>query len=138
MGIAYRYVEGANLIVTVWDGRVTSAEWTDLACRQADDSTFLRARRRLTDARTANVSNLADNALAISARFQGNIGGVRLAVVTNFSREIAHKAENSPDARDITSIAFNNIETATAWLDVDTDIVSAAIRLLHGVLRDQR
>jgi hypothetical protein len=137
MGIAYRYVEGANLIVTVWDGRVTSGEWADLARRQANDPTFLLARRRLTDARTAEASSIAGDALAISGMFQPadtNVGGVRLAVVTNYSREIAQQAEHSRDARGVTTIVFNNIATATAWLDVDTDITSATIRDLHEQL----
>jgi len=139
MGIAYRYVEGASLIVTVWDGRVTSGEWADLARRQADDPAFLLARRRLTDARTADASSIADDALAVSAMFEPadtNVGGVRLAVVTNYSREIAQQAEAGRDARGVTTIVFNDIDTATAWLDVDTDIASAAIRDLRKELPD--
>jgi hypothetical protein len=141
MGVAYQYVEDADLIVTIWDGRVTSAEWTDLTRRQATDANFARARRRLADARTADVSSITDDALEISAIYQPadtNVGDVRLAIVTNYSRELAKRTEHSRDARDVTAIVFNSIHTATAWLDVDIDIVSAAIRDLRDDLPDNR
>lgn len=140
MGIASRHIPVADVIVTVWDGRVTSAELTDLARRQVIDSEWSHCRKRITDARTADTSAFtADDAYMISAIYEPgnvNMGSVKLAILTSQSPEIAQWAEHSFDTRGITAIVFNDAETASVWLSVDADTVLATIRDLRHELRN--
>jgi hypothetical protein len=142
MGIAYRYVETASLIVTIWDGEITSAQWTDLALRQVNDPDWSQARRRLTDTRTADTSSITDaDAHAISAIYQqANANGraVRLAIVAHHGRGIAQQVEHSLNTPGVTAIVFNDIDIATRWLSVDTDDAFATIHDLRRELRDPR
>jgi hypothetical protein len=140
MGSAYRYIPVADVIVTVWDGRVTSAELTELALRQVVDSDWSHCRKRITDARTADTSGFtADDAHTICAIYEpgnANMASVKLAILSSRSPEIAQWAERSLDGRGISAIVFNDAETASAWLSVDADTVLTTIRHLRHELRD--
>ena len=72
MAITHRYIDAANLIIIVWDGTVTTGEWTAAVQRQIVDPNWPRARSRLIDARTADISSLtADDAGEILDRVAG-------------------------------------------------------------------
>ena len=50
MGIASDYVESDDLLVIVWDGQVSGAEWKQNVGRQVDDDpAWPRGRRRRLD-----------------------------------------------------------------------------------------
>jgi hypothetical protein len=139
MGIAHRYVETADLIVTIWHGQVTSAQWADHARRQVSDPNWSQARKRLTDTTTADTSILTDvDARAIAAIYQpasASVRGVRHAIVAHHNREIAQQPELNLDAPGVTAIVFNAVAIATTWLSVDTDEVLATIDDLRRELR---
>ena len=142
MAIAHRYIDTENLIVIVWDGTVTAAEWADAVRRQIVDPNWSQARRRLIDARTADTSGLRPaDAGAISVilqRADANVAAVRLAIVASHGREIARYAENRLDTPGLTTIVFNDIATANAWLGVDAHSVLEALSDLRRELRDPR
>jgi hypothetical protein len=139
MGIAHRYIAAANLIAIVWDGTVTAGEWTAAARRQIADANWAQARSRLIDARTADTASLtapdAGEISAILERAHPNVAGVRLAIVANQGREIARYAEHRSDTPGVTTIVFNDVATACAWLDVDMDVILETIRDLRRELR---
>ena len=139
MGTANRYVEAANVFVTVWDGKVTPAEWADVARRQVVDPNWSRAQRRLTDARTADTSAITDDdANEISTVYQradAEFGGVRIAFVANHTRDMAQLVGRSLAGNGVTTIVFYDLDTASAWLDVDAQVVSATVHDLRQELR---
>ena len=139
MATAYRYVEAANVFVTVWDGMVTAAEWGDVARRQVVDPNWSRAQRRLTDARTADTSAITDDdANGISTvymRADAEFSGVRIAFVANQSRDVAQLVEGALAGKGVTTIVFYDLDTASAWLGVDTKVVSTTVHDLRQELR---
>jgi hypothetical protein len=139
MATTYRYIEAASVFVTVWDGKVTAAEWADVARRQVVDPNWSRAKRRLTDARTADTSAITDDdANEISTvymRDNAEFAGVRIAFVANHSRDVAQLVERALAGNGVTTIVFYDLDTASAWLDVDTQVVSATVHDLRQELR---
>jgi len=141
VGVAHRYIESDDLIVTVWHGVVTWEEWEDVARHQVRDATWSYGRRRLTDARSADTSGLTgDHADAISAIYEATgtgIGGTQLAIVANDVSTLAHNVEQSLAALRVTTYVFNSIEVACTWLTADLLTVLHAIRELRTELQTQ-
>jgi hypothetical protein len=138
MGIAHRYVESEDLIVTVWHGAVTWEQWAAVVRHQVSDPTWSYGRRRLTDARDADTSGLTpDHVDAISAMYDATgsgIGGTQLAIVANDVSALAEHVERSLVALRVTTFIFNSIEIACAWLSVDAGITHHVIAELRAEL----
>ncbi len=137
MGIAHRHVESEDLIVTVWHGTVTWEEWATVARRQVDEPSWSHGVRRLTDARSADTSALTpDHADAISAIYAetGGFGEVQLAIVADDMSALAENVRRSLNALGVTTLVFNRLEVACAWLDADPDITADAIGDLRAEL----
>jgi hypothetical protein len=144
VGIARRHIEGPDLIVTVWDGLVTAAEWADTVQSQVTDPNHSMSTRRLTDARTADSSNITgDDVAAISATYATSgvaLSGVKLAIVATEGWETAQQVETGMNNVGVTTVVFSDVHTACVWLGVDPAAAVAAInelrREMRGPLRD--
>ena len=138
MGIAHRYIESEDLIVTVWHGPITWDEWEALAHRQVTHPASSYGRRRLTDARSADTSALTpEHAEAISEMYASaglEIAGTQLAIVADDMTALAENVRRSLTALRVTTFIFNRLEVACAWLDADPDIVDDAVSELRAVL----
>ena len=139
MGIAHRYVEAADVIVTVWDGLVTPAEWSEVVRRQLAGPSSSRGKRRLTDTRTADPSSItASDVEAISATYERaemETSGVKLAIVANKGWATAQQVETAMRKLGVSTVVFNDVHTACAWLGVDPDLVAATIHEIRQELR---
>ncbi|HTD49760.1 MAG TPA: hypothetical protein VK771_04125 [Acidimicrobiia bacterium] len=138
MGIAHRYIDSEDLIVTVWHGVVTWDQWAAVVRQQVGDPTWSYGRRRLTDASTADTSDLtADHVDAISAIYgatANGIAGTQLAIVGDDVSTLAEHVERSMAALRVTTFIFNSIQIACAWLGVDPDIADHTIIELRAEL----
>jgi hypothetical protein len=138
LGIAHRYIESEDLLVTVWHGPVTWEEWEALARRQVGEPASSAGRRRLTDARGADTSALTpDHAEAISAIYAATgaeLSGTQLAIVADDMSALAENVRDSLAALHITALIFNRLEVACAWFDADVDITSDVISELRAEL----
>jgi hypothetical protein len=139
VGIARRLVEGPDLIVTVWDGLVTAAEWADTVQSQVTDPNHSLSRRRLTDARTADSSNITEADVAAISTSYANAGvalsGVKLAIVANEGWATAQQVEAGMNNLGVTTVVFSDVHTACIWLGVDPGPAVAAINELRRELR---
>jgi hypothetical protein len=139
MGIAGRHIEAPDLIVTVWDGSVTAAEWADTVQNQVAYPSNSKSMRRLTDARTADSSNITeDDVAAISASYARSgvpLSGVKLAIVANEGWATAQQVETSLSNLGVTTVVFSDAHTACVWLGVDPAVVVATINDLRRQLR---
>jgi hypothetical protein len=138
LGIAHRYIESEDLIVTVWHGPITWDEWEAVARRQVAHPASAAGRRRLTDARSADTSALTpEHAEAISEMYAATgleVAGTQLAIVADDMSALAENVRRSLTALRVTVFIFNRLEVACAWLDAETDIVDEAISDLRAVL----
>jgi len=138
VGIAHRYIESEDLIVTVWHGPITWDEWEAVARRQVTHPSSSHGRRRLTDARTADTSALTpEHADAISQMYAATglgIEGTQLAIVADDMSALAENVRRSLATLRVSTVIFNRLEVACAWLDADSDVVSDAIGDLRAVL----
>jgi hypothetical protein len=138
LGIAHRYIESEDLLVTVWHGPVTWEEWEAVARRQVGDPGWSRGQRRLTDARTADTSALTpDHAEAIAAIYAATgaeLRGTQLAIVADDMSALAENVRDSLAALRTTALIFNRLEVACAWFDVDADIAGEVIGELRAEL----
>ena len=140
MGIARRQIKGSDLIVTVWNGLVTAAEWADTVQSQVADRNHSLSTRRLTDARTADSSNITEDDVAVISASYGRSGvalsGVKLAIVANEGWETAQQVETSMNNLGVTTVVFSDVHTACLWLGVDPATAVAAINELRREMRD--
>ena len=139
MGIAYRYLDDADVVVTVWDGQVTPTEWGDAIARQVASPAWLRGKRRITDARTADPSSITpddvDEASVHYDRDDVNKVDARLAIVANEGWTVAQRVETAMRKLGVTTVVFNDVHTACAWRGVDASRVSVATSELRSELR---
>ena len=139
VGIARRLVEGPDLIVTVWDGLVTAAEWAETVQSQVADENHARTRRRLTDARTADSSNITEDDVAVIAASYASSGvglsGVKLAIVATEGWQTAQQVESSMNKLGVTTVVFSDVHTACVWLGADPAAAVAAVNELRRELR---
>ena len=141
MGIAHRYLDSADLLVTVWDGPIRGEEWLALAQRHVNEPGFAEGTRRLTDATTADISELtAADVEAVSALYQEHaleMQEVRLAIVARAGFEIAQRAERDYAELGARTIVFVELAAACDWLGVDPEVVAPAIAGLREGLRSE-
>jgi hypothetical protein len=139
MGIAHRYLDSVDLLVTVWDGRISGSEWLALAQRHVHEPGFAEGTRRLTDATTADISELtAADVEAVSAIYQQHgfeMRDVRLAIVARAGFELAQRAEHDYAELGARTIVFVDLNAACDWLGVDGEVVAPAIAGLREGLR---
>jgi hypothetical protein len=139
MAIAHRYIESAELIVTVWDGHIAADEWAAVARRQVAEPEWALGRLRLTDARTADTSDLTqsdiDGVSAIYRAADADLAGVTLAIVATDGWSTAEEAEQGLKEFGVATIVFNTVDTACLWLGADADLVKATIRDLREQVR---
>jgi hypothetical protein len=136
VGIARRSIESADLIVIVWDAKIDSAVWSQAVDGQVANQET--ASRRLTDVRTADSSTITEADVEAMATILGNnldVSGVKLAIVAAAGWNVAQQFEESTRKFGITTVVFNDVATACAWLGVDVAIASSAIDGLREQLR---
>jgi len=140
MGIASVYVEPGDLLVIVWDGKVTLAEWEESVRRQLDDEYGWRlGRRRLVDLTTADVSELesADvkHVVETTATRIRSVAGRRQAVVTAFDWQLANEFAQRSSQIGALTIVFDRLESACAWLGVEATAMLPYLETLRTELR---
>jgi hypothetical protein len=139
VGIARRSIEEDDLIVTVWDGPVTPDEWTGFTGRHLTDPGARVATRRLTDVRTADTSQITfddvESNTETNSSSEVRLAGVRLAIVAQHGWGIAHLVEVSMYKLGVTTVVFNDVHSACAWLALDR---SVALRVIHELRQELR
>ena len=109
--------------MTVWHRRVTADDWRDLARRQLADPSWSIGTKRLTDADVADVA----------AMYAGrDVAGARLAIVANQSWGTAQSAEADFDRLGVHTMTFNHLDTACAWLGIDSREVFPVIAAMRA------
>jgi hypothetical protein len=139
VGIARRVIESSELIVAVWDGAITPEEWSEVVQRQVADPSGSFRYRRLTDARTADVSAISrahvDDVSESFGAVPANIAGVKLAIVASAEWATAQQVEESMSRFGVTTVVFNDVHAACAWIGVDADLTLGTITELRNELR---
>jgi len=140
MTIAYRCEPGARLVVEVFHGDVSFADFREHAERQAGDPAWLATTKALSDLSTARIPHITDRAYDEIAELLGQrpdrASGRTIAIVGGSEWETATDAERAAAAKiSANAIVFNNPETACKWLGVDPDMVQATIADLRSQLR---
>jgi hypothetical protein len=140
MGIASVYVEPGDLLVIVWDGTVTLAEWQQSVSRQLEDeSGWRQGRRRLVDITTADVSELepADVKHVVETTVPRirSVAGRRQAIVTTLDSNLANEFAQRSTQIGALTIVFDRLEPACAWLDVEASAMRPYLETLRTELR---
>ena len=141
MGIASEYLEADDLLIVVWHGPISGDDWEQFVLRRlADDPTWPPGKRRLADLTTLDPSLLsaADVETVIPhyrERLQ-NLAGSRQAIVATEGWELARTFERRIDQLGATTIVFNDVEAACAWLAIDPVSARQVIDRLRAGLRE--
>ena len=140
MGIASLYVEAEDVFVVVWDGSVSGTEWERVVDEQLDDDpAWPRGRRRLIDVTTFVPSELTAGDIATvieSARERIHaVAGRRQGVVASHAWDLAREFAERSTALGATTIVFDRLDDACAWLHVDPAVVRPVIARLRAELR---
>ena len=139
MGIAYRCDTRHGIVVSVWDGDVSFDELRDLIRRQLADPDWPGGRLGLTDARTARgISAITDEQICeIAAMYrtqQAKISGVKYARVGQGMQSIL-KFQKAMGPSGLTTLVFDRLDDACAWLGITVDDVQATLEDLRQELR---
>lgn len=140
MGIASLYVDDEDVFVVVWDGTVSGEEWARVVDEQLnDDPAWPRGRRRLIDVTTFDPSELtADDIAAVIASARERIhtvAGRRQGVVAAHAWDLAREFAERSTALGATTIVFDRLDDACAWLHVDPAVVRPVVAQLRSELR---
>jgi hypothetical protein len=141
MGIASQYLENDELLVVVWHGRVSGAEWEHFAREQlAGDPNWPIGKRRFADITTLEPSllSLADIE-TVTALFRDrvhNLAGSRQAIVATLAWDLAREYERHIDRLGSTTIVFNQFQTGCTWLGIDPVSTADVVATLRTRLRD--
>lgn len=139
MAIGHRYVEAVDLLITVWDGVITRADWAEVARRQVADPGWAPGYRRLTDATSADVSALTnDDVEAVASIYRATgaeMRGVKLAIVAYEGFELAQRSERDFHELGVTTFVFLDLSTACTWLGVPTDVAFEVVAALRAEIR---
>ena len=139
MAIGSVYVEAADLLVVVWDGRVTLAEWQAAIARQlADESSGWQARRRLADLTTAAPSEIAPadlKQIVETTAPQVPRFASRLAIITRVDWTLAGEFAERVTAAGAATTVFDRLETACSWLGIEVAVVRPSLEGLRDALR---
>ncbi|HEV7525210.1 MAG TPA: hypothetical protein VGP92_09595 [Acidimicrobiia bacterium] len=125
--------------MSVWDGSISPAVWAEAATKQVALAVTPWGSRRLTDARTAESSGITTEDVeaicALFGRADVDISRVRLAIVANQGWAIAQQVEAGMRKHGVTTLVFNDVDTACVWLGVDPAPTHATIADLRRELR---
>ena len=140
MGIASVYVEPGDLLVVIWDGKISLAEWEQAVRGQLDDeSGWRQGRRRLVDLTTADVSELesADvkHVVETTAQRIQSVGGRRQAIVTTVDWDLANEFARRSTQIGALTIVFDRLEPACDWLGVEASVMRPYLDTLRTELR---
>lgn len=140
MGIASDYVESDDLLVIVWDGQVSGAEWKQNVGQQvADDPAWPRGRRRLIDLTTLDPSEINSSDIEVVIAFGRErihaVAGRRQAVVAVLAWDLAQEFARRSTELGATTIVFDRLEPACVWLGVDPAAARPVARQLRARLR---
>jgi hypothetical protein len=142
MGIATRYVESDDVLAIVWDGVVTLADWEHAVRAQLDDpSTWRQGRRRLVDLTTCDPSALDTSSVQyiveITRERVASVAGRRQAIVAPYAWALATDFAARSTQLGATTIVFDHIDAACAWLGVDPAAIRPILTVLRADLRVQ-
>jgi hypothetical protein len=134
-----------GLVITVFDGAVTRAEWLDVMRRQVQDDDFIKAKRSLNDLTSATgldrfSTDDLDRGVSFFEPHTAKMGhGRKMAVVANEGFDFAaiFEAKLRASSVPISGIVFVDLHTACMWLGVDTDQAREAIGRMRDELRAQ-
>ena len=140
MGIASDYVESDDVLVIVWDGQVSGAEWKqNVGERLEDDPAWPRGRRRLIDLTTLDPSAIGVSDIEVVVAFGRerihHVAGRRQAVVAVLAWDLAQEFARRSTELGATTIVFDRLEPACAWLGVDPAAARPVARELRAALR---
>lgn len=140
MGIANEYVEADDLLVVVWHGPVSGDEWARFVRqRLADDPSWPPGKRRLADLTTLDPSLLSTTDVETVTPLYGerlrNLAGSRQAIVATQGWDLARAFERRIDRLGATTVVFNDVEAACAWLAIDPVSTRRVIAILRSALR---
>jgi hypothetical protein len=143
MGITSIYLEADDLMVGVWHGTVSGAEWQDFTRRQlADDPNWPPGKRHLTDLTTFDPSELNVEDLDVVAGLYSDritkIARRRQAIVASSGWEIARAFERRMQRLGATTVVFNSVAAACNWLGADLESMRGIIGELRDDLRRAR
>jgi hypothetical protein len=140
LGIASDYVESDDVLVIVWDGQVSGAEWKHNVGEQLeDDPAWPRGRRRLIDLTTLDPSEITVSDIEVVIAFGRErihyVAGRRQAVVAVLAWDLAQEFARRSTELGATTIVFDRLEPACAWLGVDPATARPVARELRAGLR---
>jgi hypothetical protein len=140
LGIASDYVETDDVLVIVWDGQVSGAEWKqNVGKRLDDDPAWPRGRRRLIDLTTLDPSEITTSdievVIAVGRERIHHVAGSRQAVVAVLAWDLAQEFARRSTELGATTIVFDRLEPACAWLGVDPASARPVARQLRAELR---
>ena len=140
VSIAYEFIERDDLLVVVWDGLVSGADWTEFVDqRMVDNPNWPPGKRAIADILTVDPSSLSVTDVAavtgVYRTLARNFTGKRIAIVAAAGWDIAVEYEQHIDRLGSTTIVFNQIESACGWLGVDARSTREVIRTLRAGLR---
>ena len=141
MEIASEYLEADDLLIIVWHGLISGGDWEQFVVqRLADDPTWPPGKRRLADLTTLDPSNLSEaDVEAVIPHYRDrvqNLVGSRQALVATEGWELARMFERRIDQLGATTIVFNDVEAASAWLVIDPASARRVIDRLRAGLRE--
>ena len=141
MGIASEYLVADDLLVVVWHGRVSAEEWERFVRqRLADEPGWPLGKRRLADITTLDPSLLtSDDVETVTALYRDrlrNLAASRQALVASQGWDLARDFERRMDRLGATTVVFNHVEDACAWLGIELVATRQLISRLRAGIRD--
>jgi hypothetical protein len=140
VGIGSEYIEAEDLLLVVWHGTVTGAEWEAFVRqRLLEEPRWPIGKRRLADITTFEPSRLGpadvDTITDLYLDRLHNLVGSRQAIVASQGWDLARKFERNIDRLGATTIVFNSLDDACAWLGIDAETARERLTTLRSSLR---
>jgi hypothetical protein len=140
MGIASEFLETEDLLIVVWHGTVSGDEWEAFARQRiAEDPRWPLGKRRLGDITTFEPSRMSpadvETVTDLYVDRLQNLVGSRQAIVASHAWDLARKFERNIDRLGATTVVFNRVADACAWLGIDPVAACQILATLRSGLR---
>jgi len=137
MSLAHLCDHDLGCTFVVWDSAVTFDHWRDHIWGLSHDATFPPGTKALADLTTAigdssiTIEVIEEMAVALRAH-SGRTPPIELAVVPNHAWSHTDETEYRDEGTKVTTVVFNDISEACAWLHVDTETAQKILNQLRA------
>jgi len=142
LSIIYHIDKEKRITLAVWDGAITEEKLLAHSRKLLADPDWPGKRRlHLSDLGTTsayiNIDEISiKKVLAFLGKFPNKIAKEKMAMVANEAYQMSNIFQRLISKYPLTVIAFNSLDTACTWLDIDADESECALQQLRAKARE--